>query len=315
MTEERILLVDVDSTIPNLALMKVSAHYKSLGHEVGFNVDNPTKIYVSTIFTRNRHKTDGLHFFYPDAVIDIGGSGVDVSKKLDFDDLITPDYGLYPDVDYDMGFTTRGCIRNCYFCIVREKEGRFRRVQHPSEFHDPEHKKAMLMDNNILADKDWFFTVTDWLIENNISVDFNQGLDIRLMDSDIAERLTEVRHFKPWKFAFDDMSVRPTVEKGIQILADAGMHLKRNVIFYVYCHGDEQFDDALERCKILRSHNVGSFPMYNQHAPRTRRMTDLKRWALPQVYWSIDFDKFRYDYRSNPEVQVNMEDITEYYDF
>ena len=71
MSEERILLVDIDSTIPNLALMKVSAHYKALGHEVGFNVENPTKIYASTIFTRNRHKTDGLHFFYPDADIDI----------------------------------------------------------------------------------------------------------------------------------------------------------------------------------------------------------------------------------------------------
>ena len=41
----KILLIDVDSKIPNLALMKISAYHKSIGDAVGFNVEDPDKIY------------------------------------------------------------------------------------------------------------------------------------------------------------------------------------------------------------------------------------------------------------------------------
>lgn len=41
---ERVLLFDVDSTIPNLALMKLSTYWKNLGAEVGFNIADPTKV-------------------------------------------------------------------------------------------------------------------------------------------------------------------------------------------------------------------------------------------------------------------------------
>ena len=32
------MLIDVDSSIPNLALMKISAYLKQLGYETGFNI-------------------------------------------------------------------------------------------------------------------------------------------------------------------------------------------------------------------------------------------------------------------------------------
>ena len=69
------LLVDVDSTIPNLALMHISAWKKAEGHEVGFGITDPDEIYASVIFDWNRHKLDGLRFLYPGAIID-GGGGV-----------------------------------------------------------------------------------------------------------------------------------------------------------------------------------------------------------------------------------------------
>lgn len=125
----RILLIDADSTIPNLALMKISAYHKAIGDIVGFDVEDPDKVYCSIIFKKNRHMADGLRFLYPNADIDIGGSGYDLKKTLpDCIESMTPDYTIYPDNKSYYGFTSRGCIRHCPFCIVHDKEGGFRRI-------------------------------------------------------------------------------------------------------------------------------------------------------------------------------------------
>jgi len=71
----KVLLINVDSKLPNLALMKLSAWHKARGDEVGFNVSEPDIVYASVIFKKNRHRTDGLKIWYPGAEIHIGGSG------------------------------------------------------------------------------------------------------------------------------------------------------------------------------------------------------------------------------------------------
>lgn len=289
----RTLLIDIDSTIPNLALMHISTWKKGMGNEVGFNIPDPDEVYASCVFRKNRHLTDGLRFYYPKAMIDVGGVGVDLNKRLpDGVDSLMPDYSLYPDCDYDLGFTSRGCNRRCYFCIVHKKEGKFHINQHPSEFHDPKHKKIVLMDNNILFDKDWFFEVTDWILENRMTVDFNQGLDIRLMDREIALRLAKLKPIRCWHFAFDSMDYCDEVRQGIRILNDAGVNLRNDSNWYVYLHNDDGWDDAFMRCNILRDHNVLPYIMLNQDAPRTQRMTDLKRWTRPQCFFKVPFAEY-----------------------
>lgn len=221
------------------------------------------------------------------------GGGVNLSKNLPKEvDLMMPDYSIYPDCDYDLGFTSRGCNRNCYFCIVPRKEGKFHVNQHPSEFHHPDHRKIVLMDNNILFDKDWFFEVTDWILANRMKVDFNQGLDIRLMDGDIASRIAELKPIDRWHFAFDSMDYKDDVINGIRTLREAGVHVRNNANWYVYLHNDSQFEDALERCQILRENNALPYIMVNREATRTQRMTDLKRWTRPQLFFSTDFEHY-----------------------
>lgn len=290
----KVLLIDVDSTIPNLALMHLSTYHKQKGDEAGFNISDPDKVYASVIFTKNRHLCDGLRFFYPNAEIDIGGSGYDLKKKLpEGVDRLMPDYSLYPNYQSDLGFTTRGCDRNCYFCIVTKKEGRFHINQHPSEFHDPSHKSIVLMDNNILWDKDWFFEVTDWILKNELKVDFNQGLDIRLVDNDIAKRISELRPICNWHFTFDSLNYKDDVINGIDVLNKNGVNLRHDSNFYVYLHNDSQFDDALERITILKEKNVLPYLMINPESKKTKRMADLKRYTRPWVFFSMDFKDYR----------------------
>ena len=171
----KVLLIDIDSKIPNLALMKISAYYKSRGDNVGFtNTDNPDMIYASVIFRKNKHKVDGIPFMYPGAKIEIGGPGYDLKKTLpDEIEFGKPDYSLYPECDYSIGFSSRGCIRNtktCPFCIVPIKEGAFRRNQHPEEWYNSNFDKIIFLDNNILADPEWFFEITGLCIEKNLKV-------------------------------------------------------------------------------------------------------------------------------------------------
>lgn len=290
---KRCQLIDVDSTIPNLALMKISTWKKSLGYEVGFNVENPDEIYASIVFDKNCHKTDGIELLYPNAIVERGGGGYDLHKALPEEvDKLMPDYSLYPECDYDLGFTTRGCVRNCYFCVVPKKEGRFRIVQHPREFHNPDHKKVMLLDNNVLADKQWFMEITDWFIENNLKVSFNQGLDVRLMDKEITDRLHNLKMFEPWRIAFDTIGVKDAVVRGINLMKESGINVRSNLMCYVYVHDDTQFDNALERCKILRENGVLAYIQLNRDHQFGGLVKTLRRWTQPALFFKVEWEDY-----------------------
>jgi len=231
LTGKRILLIDVDSKIPNFALMKISTYHKSLGGNVllthGSQVkftDIPDRIYASIIYKKNKHALDYILTQYPDLNIDIGGSGYDLTKELpDHIENMAPDYSLYPENDSSLGFSSRGCFRKCPFCIVHEKEGNFRRVQHPEEWYNPKFRKITFLDNNILADKEWFMQITDWCIARGLKVWFTQGLDIRLVDSEIAKRLFEIRnHHHMITFAWDNLADESTIREKIELLKQAG---------------------------------------------------------------------------------------------
>jgi hypothetical protein len=117
--------------------MKISAYHKVKGDNVvlthGANVDStdpPDKIYGLIIYKKNKHSLDDFISRYPEIDIDIGGSGYDLHKTLpDEIENMRPDYFLYPEFDYSIGFSSRGCTRNtktCPFCVVPIKEGKFR---------------------------------------------------------------------------------------------------------------------------------------------------------------------------------------------
>ena len=285
-----IRFIDLNGKLPNLALMKLSTYHKHLGDSVGFKIPNPDIVYVSIVFEQQANWIEKL---FPKANVIYGGSGYDLQTKLNDDiETLKPDYSLYPQIDYSIGFTTRGCIRKCHFCIVPEKEGKLTRAQHPSKFHEFRFHKIMLLDNNILADSDWFFEVSNWIIDNHLSLR-EHGMDIRLMNDKIAKRLSQMKFYKPMHFAFDNDKDEPAVIEGIKDLIRNGINMRQNVQFFVYVDSDKQFESGLERCRKLKALGTNPFVMFNLKSKRTQRIKNLQRWANRKwLLWSMDFNEY-----------------------
>lgn len=288
---KKILLIDIDSRIANLALMKISAHHKSIGDDVSFNnTDSPDMVYASIIFKSNKTLANSLKFYYPDTEIIIGGSGYSLDSHLPENiELLKPDYELYPEIDYSLGYTTRGCNRSCGFCIVPQKEGKFRIAQHPDQFCDNRYSKVVFLDNNILLNKVWFFRVMDFCEDRGLSVDFNQGLDISLLDEQVASKLADVKFHAGYRFAFDNSNMADLIKEKCELLKSVGISIRSNVQFYVYCDSDQAYDDAVWRCRYLKELNTNPFVQYNIDKKPTKRINQLRRWAnRKQAFWSFD---------------------------
>lgn len=298
----RVLLVNVDSIIPNLALMKISAYHKAQGDIVGFNVSDPTHAYISCIFKKNKAICDSgaymLRLEYPNIIIDIGGPGYDLKKVLPPEiEGAQPDYSLYPGIDYALGFTTRGCVRRCPFCVVPIKEGKLKRIQPIESIYRPEFKAIKLLDNNVLGDPDNFKHIVDFCNAHNLKLDVSQGLDIRLLTEELAQYIARIDPIKKLDFAFDHPKEEPAVRRGIELLKNAGVDIRGKVQFYVYCdrsNGPYGLASAVNRCQLLKSLGTNAYVMLNIDAPPSEDMKHLKRWANRKaIFWACDFELYK----------------------
>ncbi len=259
----KVLLMDLDiekarRPFPNLALMKLSAHHKARGDEVwlNFSLCQPDITYTSCVFSWHKPRLIDPSFI-------IGGSGISLDTWLpDEVEHTMPDYSLYPKIDFSMGFTSRGCIRNCPFCLVRRKEGSIKAWSSIREFFNPSFKRLLLLDNNLFAAENCEDTLND-LIGLQVETDFNQGLDIRLLTDKLADYLKRIK-VKIYRFAFDDIAYEKQVRQGIKLLLGAGLS-PRKLAFYVLI-GFKQNDEAIERMKILQSYGVDVYPMIYRDA-------------------------------------------------
>lgn len=255
----RVLLMDLDVSdrrrpFPNLALMKLSAYHKRRGDDVRLNfpLGSFDLAYASGVFSWHKDKSIGL----PEGTIK-GGSAIDLhSQLLPEVEHIMPDYTLYLNSQFSLGFTSRGCIRKCPWCIVPSKEGSIQAWASFYEFWDRRHKEVKLLDNNILASPNWDETA-EALIKEQVRVDFNQGLDIRLVDDKIAYQLGRIKTSQ-LRFAFDSIELEPQVRNGIGLLTKVGIK-SRHLSFYVLI--GFKGDDGWDRMKFLQSHNVDVYPM------------------------------------------------------
>lgn len=266
----KVVLYDLDITprrrpFPNLALMKLSTYHKKRGDTVmmGFPLIQADKSYASCVFSWNAHHLDGLN-------AEAGGSALDINKVLpDEIEHIMPDYTLYPHSDFSMGFTSRGCPRKCPWCLVPNKEGNIKAWADPREFYNPAYRRMLILDNNLFASPNWRETLAT-LSVLSVLVDFNQGLDIRLLNDDNLVLLRQV-HTEKLRFAFDSLDIEREVRAGIEKLLKVG-YKKSHISFYVLV-GFPNDDTAIERMKILQGYGVGVFPMiYKDHTGKEPKL-------------------------------------------
>ena len=300
----RIGLIDVDGhNYPNLPLMKISAWHKAQGDQVEWYSPlisgHMDKVYMSKVFS-----------FTPDYEspidadeINRGGSGYCIEiengkevyhaerdKNLPYEiEHIYPDYSLYNITDTAYGFLTRGCPRGCNFCHVEAKEGRMsHKVADLNEFWNGQ-KNIVLNDPNILACKEWE-ELLQQLIDSKAWVDFNQGLDIRLMTEKKAEMLNKIK-LKELHFAWDRYQDKEMILPRFEEYRKISRINPHNLVVYVLCNFDTTIEQDLERIYTLRDMGYSPYVMLydKDHIPKGHDLKRMQRWVNSRwVFWKTE---------------------------
>lgn len=302
----KIGLIDVDGHhYPNLPLMKISAWHKAKGDHVQWYepldgmLEPYDKVYLSKVFSFSPD------YEYPIYAKEIqrGGSGyaihlVDgkevydksVDKPLPYEvEHMYPDYSIYPEETKDTayGFLTRGCPRGCGFCHVKDKEGlRSIKVADLSEFWRGQ-KKIVLCDPNILACKE-HMELLQQLVDSKAEVNFNQGLDIRLVNGRNMALLKQIR-LDGIHFAFDRWQDKDIVEPRLRAFAKkTGFNKDRGrVMVYILTNFDTTLEQDLYRIQLCRELKFSPYPMIydKEHCDPIYRK--LQRWCNNFIFWKV----------------------------
>lgn len=302
----KIGIIDLDGhNFPNLALMKISAWHKAKGDTVEWYapifhcMDEPLDIvYMSKVFSFSPD------FQYPINALKIvkGGSGFAISlvdgkevydKSKDPDlpyeiEHTYPDYSLYPEHTENCayGYLTRGCPRGCGFCHVASKEGRRSyKVANLSEFWRGQ-KKIVLCDPNILACKD-HMELLQQLADSGATVEFNQGLDIRLVNDENLELLKQIK-LTNIHFAFDRYEDKEIIEPLLRRFKEkTGYNRnKGKVMVYILVNYNTTISQDIERIQFCRELNFAPYPMIYDKAHCKPIYRKLQRWCNNFIFWS-----------------------------
>lgn len=297
----KIGLIDVDGhNYPNIPLMKISAWHKKIGDSVEqydpMFSGHMDKVYLSKVFS---FTPDYIYPIDADEIIQ-GGSGYCISlvngkevfdktkdKKLPPEiESMFPDYSLYGITDTAYGFLSRGCPRGCEFCHVEAKEGRRAyKVADLKDFWNGQ-KNIVLCDPNILACKQWK-ELLQQLIDSKANVDFNQGLDIRLMTPEKAEMLKQIK-LKNIHFAWDRYEDKTKVLPKFKMFKEITGIDYRKLGVFVLCNFDTTIEQDLERIYTLRDLGFNPYVMLydKENIPKGHILRQMQRWVNNRIIFN-----------------------------
>lgn len=236
-------------------------------------------------------------------------------------DTLTPDYSILNGANFTyelqnsyIGYATRGCPNECSFCAVHQIEPEFngylplrRQIQLIEELYG-EKKNLILLDNNVLASDRFKEIIQDikslgfekgatFSYKNNSGrtstvnryVDFNQGLDARLLTEEKMALLSEIA-IKPARIAFDDIRFRELYEEKMRLAAKYGLTHLSNYILYNFKDHPVDFYDRLKinlDLNVELGLQIFSFPMRYVDLKSKNRLTSTP--GNIGKHWNVKF--------------------------
>lgn len=292
---------------PPLGLLKLGAYHHQKGDVVrlvnGISDDGfvPNIIYITSLFTYAWEPVHDVIAYYsnkyrsakivvggiyaslcPEHLREAFGERIDIRPGVfqELDDLM-PAYWLVPGWHASIVFSTRGCIRKCPFCSVHRLEPEFYARKSIRHLVYPGHKKVIFWDNNILASPYWG-DIFGELEEMGLEVDFNQGLDARLLTEEVALRLRRLK-LPLVRLAYDSKAIREPLRKAIILLKSVGFKGRRIIVYCLYNHLDSP-EDFFERIRDLLEWGVVSYPMrYQALEPGPKDAYVSEKWTKEQL--------------------------------
>lgn len=295
----KIRLVAIDSKMVNHAILKIAQYHINNDDDVAwydplFDIDTNI-LYVSKIFSF----TKDIDYIPPNAKIHKGGTGYDKNVKLpnEIENIVDVKDAyklLYPDIKYSILFTTRGCVRDCAFCLVRQKEGFIHKVKSISL--NPNGKHIEILDNN-------FFSLNDWeerlkyIKKLDQPINFNTGIDVRTLKEKQAKMLGGLK-IKRIHIAWDYYKDKVQVLKGIKMLIKYVKPYKITCYVLVGFENKEIVDQDIERVETIWSYGVYPFAMGyinfdNPNHERSKTVKNFQRWCNRFMFKKIEFKDYK----------------------
>jgi hypothetical protein len=289
----RVAVAQVDGKWPNLPLAKLAAWHTAQGDAVDWYspLEGADLVYASQVFTQSEPSP----YLPPDTIW--GGSGHDLATRLPDDvEAMRPDWSLWPPSawpmgEVDLGYSTRGCLRRCPFCIVHEKEGGPRVV---ASFHElwTGRDTLILLDPNVIAGPLMHFrNLCMDATRQGVTLDFSQGLDARLMSEDHAVIIARSRLARRIHMAFDHPRDEAPVRFAVDVLGRHDVPASR-LTFYVLVGFDTTPEEDLYRVELLRSLGADPFVMpFDRTDDYQRRFA---RWVnRKELFKSCTFAEYK----------------------
>lgn len=302
----RILLLQLDGKIPNIALMRLAAHYS--GHEVTLRrAANPNAlerhlwddgfdlVYGSLIFERTRPLGELARKIHPGIIL--GGTGWDVALRLEDVGVTTrtQDYSIYPTWAQSIGFTQRGCRLKCSFCVVPRKEGAVTEEQTIVELWrgDPWPRELLLLDNDFFGQPRWRDRIEE-IRAGGFRVSFNQGINARMLTDDAAAAIASIDYrddsmkVKRIYTAWDNRKDGTRLFAGLNALVRYGVKPDHIMVYMLIGYWpNETAEDREYRRAALREFGCRPYPMPYM---RTPELVGFQRWVVgaydKRISWS-----------------------------